>query len=93
MAIRHEERTPTPAAFIAELTATGHGQRYEEGEVQERVKRADEDDAAQRELDGVAAVGGEERLAPAAGIGPTAEAPGGRIAGGISRGAGHHTAT
>jgi tRNA A-37 threonylcarbamoyl transferase component Bud32 len=74
LAIRHEERTPTPEAFMAELTAAGPGQRYGEGEVQERVKRA-EDEAARRALDGVSAVGEEESLASAAGIDPTAERP------------------
>lgn len=69
LAIKLEQRTPTPAALVAELTgAAVPRRRYSGGEVQEIVKRAAEAEAAT--TDGAMTIGGVERLAAEVEIAP-----------------------
>ena len=73
MAIRHEQRTATPEALIAELTgAVVPRRRYSDVEVQEIVKRASEIEASQPTVGGAMTVGGVEALAAEVGIAPEA---------------------
>jgi tRNA A-37 threonylcarbamoyl transferase component Bud32 len=69
LAIRHDQRTPTPAALLAEL----HGappprQRYAEEDVQAIVRRAAELEATNPTASGQMTIGGVEALAAEVGI-------------------------
>ena len=71
MAIRHEQRTASPDALIAELTGTvAPRRRYTDTEVQEIVKRASEIEATTSTAGGTMTVGGVEALAAEVGIAP-----------------------
>ena len=71
MAIRHEQRTATPTAFIDELTGTAAPRRqYSENEVREIVRRASEIEASNPTAGGAMTVGGIEALAAEVGIAP-----------------------
>src|SRR5256885_15521274 len=68
LAIRHDQRTPTPAALIDELSgAAAPRRRYSGGEVQEIVKRAAELEATGPTAGGGMLLGGVEGLAPEVG--------------------------
>ena len=69
LAIRHDQRTPTPAALIDELSgAAPRRRRYSGGEVQEIVKRAAELEATAPTAGGAMTIGGVEALAAEVGI-------------------------
>jgi serine/threonine protein kinase len=70
MAIRLDQRTPTPIELIEDLRGRGGEprKRYREGEVQEIVKRASELEAAT--TSGSMTIGGVEALAAEVGIAP-----------------------
>ena len=69
MAIRHEQRTATPEALMAEVTgAAAPRRRYSDGEVREIVKRASEIEASNPTAGGAMTVGGVEALAAEVGI-------------------------
>ena len=69
LAIRHDQRTPTPAALIDELSgAAPPRRRYSGGEVQEIVKRAAELEATAPTAGGAMTIGGVEALAAEVGI-------------------------
>jgi hypothetical protein len=71
LAIRHDQRTPTPSALIDELTgAAPPRRRYSGGEVQEIVKRATEIEATAPTAGGAMTIGGVEALAAEVGIAP-----------------------
>jgi hypothetical protein len=72
LAIRHDQRAPTPAALIDDLSGAGGGprQRYSGGEVQEIVKRASELEATAPTGSGAMTIGGVEALAGEVGIAP-----------------------
>ncbi len=78
MAIRHDQRTPSAEAFVAELTADLRPapqvepakRRYSEGEVQEIVKRASEMEVSQPTMGGSLTIGGIQQVAAEAGIDP-----------------------
>jgi len=71
LAIRHDQRAPTPAALIDDLTgAGGPRRRYSGGEVQEIVKRAAELEASSPTASGAMTIGGVEALAAEVGIKP-----------------------
>src|SRR5213594_4801889 len=71
LAIRHDQRAPTPAALIDDLTgAGGPRRRYSGGEVQEIVKRASELEATTPTESGAMTIGGVEALAAEVGIAP-----------------------
>lgn len=71
LAIRHDQRTATPAALIEELTGRAPvRRRYSEGEVQEIVKRASELEASTPTLSGAMTLGGVEAIAGEVGIAP-----------------------
>jgi hypothetical protein len=72
LAIRHDQRTPTPAALISELegTAAQPRRRYAEGEVREIVKRATELEASNPTAGGAMTLGGVEALAAEVGVTP-----------------------
>ena len=71
LAIRHDQRAPTPAALIDDLTgAGGPRRRYSEGEVQEIVKRAAELEVNTPTASGAMTIGGVEALAGEVGIAP-----------------------
>ena len=71
MAIRHDQRTATPAKLMEELTgAAALPRRYSEGEVREIVKRASEIEASNPTAGGAMTVGGIEALAAEVGIAP-----------------------
>ena len=74
LAIRHDQRTATPANLIEELAGRGSGgrRRYSEGEVQEIVKRASELEATTPTASGAMTIGGVEELAAEVGIAPSA---------------------
>ena len=71
LAIRHDQRTPTPSALISELegSATQPRRRYAEGEVREIVKRATELEAS-NPTGGSMTIGGVEALAAEVGVTP-----------------------
>ncbi len=71
LAIRHDQRTPTPAALISELEgiAAQPRRRYAEGEVREIVKRATELEAS-NPTGGAMTIGGVEALAAEVGVTP-----------------------
>src|SRR5438445_146213 len=69
LAIRHDQRTATPAALIDELSgATVPRRRYSGGEVQEIVQRAAELEATAPTAGGAMTIGGGEALAAEVGI-------------------------
>ena len=73
LAIRHDQRAPTPAALIDDLTGAGGPgrgprRRYSGGEVQEIVKRASELEATTPTQGGAMTIGGVEALAAEVGI-------------------------
>jgi serine/threonine protein kinase len=71
LAIRHDQRTATPAALIEDLTGTtAPRRRYSDGEVQEIVKRAAEREASTPTESGSMTIGGVEALAAEVGIAP-----------------------
>ena len=73
LAIRHDQRTPSPAALIDELTGTAappSRRRYSGGEVEEIVKRASEIEATAPTAGGAMTIGGVEALAAEVGIAP-----------------------
>ena len=71
LAIRHDQRAPTPVALIEDLTgAGGPRRRYSGGEVQEIVKRATELEAGAPTASGAMTIGGVEALAAEVGIAP-----------------------
>ena len=73
LAIRLDQRTPTPATLIGELTgaaAPPPRRRYSGGEVQEIVKRASEIEATSPTAGGAMTIGGVEALAAEVGIAP-----------------------
>jgi hypothetical protein len=71
LAIRHDQRTPTPSALIDELTgAAPPRRRYSGGEVQEIVNRAAEIEATAPTSGGAMTIGGVEALAAEVGIAP-----------------------
>ncbi len=73
MAIRHEQRTASPDALIAELTgAVAPRRRYNDSEVREIVKRASEIEASTPTAGGAMTVGSVEALAAEVGIAPEA---------------------
>ena len=69
LAIRLDQRTPTPAALIAELTgAVAPRRRYSGDEVEEIVRRASEIEATTPTSGGAMTIGGVEALAAEVGI-------------------------
>ena len=71
LAVRHDQRTATPTALVAELHGTAGGprrRRYSDGEVQEIVKRATELEA--HPTAGAMTIGGVEALAAEVGVAP-----------------------
>jgi hypothetical protein len=71
LAIRHDQRTPSPGALIDELTdAATPRRRYSGGEVEEIVKRATEIEATSPTAGGAMTIGGVEALAAEVGIAP-----------------------
>jgi hypothetical protein len=71
MAIRHDRRTASPAALVAELNgAAAPRRRYSEDEVREIVRRASELEASNPTASGALTVGGIEALAAEVGIAP-----------------------
>jgi serine/threonine protein kinase len=71
MAIRHDQRTATPAALVAELNgAAAPRRRYSEDEVREIVRRAAELEVSNPTSSGALTVGGVEALAAEVGIAP-----------------------
>ena len=71
LAIRHDQRTPTTAALLDELTrGSGARRRYEKDEVQEIVKRATELEASNKTASGAMTIGGVEALAGEVGVAP-----------------------
>jgi len=73
LAIRHDQRTATPAALIDELRGTApppSRRRYSGGEVEEIVKRATEIEASAPTAGGAMTIGGVEALAAEVGIAP-----------------------
>ena len=73
MAIRHDQRTATPAALVEDLHGTAAPRRrYNEEEVREIVRRASEREASNPTASGAMTVGGVEALAAEVGIAPEA---------------------
>jgi hypothetical protein len=71
LAIRLEQRTATPQAFMEDLDGTAPARRrYSEGEVREIVKRASEMEASNPTVGGALTIGGVEELAAEVGIAP-----------------------
>ena len=71
LAIRHDQRTATPAALIDELNGgSAPRRRYSGGEVEEIVKRASELEATAPTSGGAMTIGGVEALAGEVGIAP-----------------------
>jgi hypothetical protein len=72
LAIRHDQRTPTPAELMAELQGGPQAlrRRYREDEVKEIVKRASELEASNPTQSGAMTIGGIESLAAEVGIEP-----------------------
>jgi protein kinase-like protein len=69
LAVRHDQRTATPTALVAELSGAGPPRRrYSDGEVQEIVKRATELEATT--TGGAMTIGGVEALAAEVGVAP-----------------------
>jgi serine/threonine protein kinase len=73
MSIRLDQRTPTAAAFVEELTGTAPARRqYTDEEVKEIVRRAAELEATYPTKSGAMTAGGVEALAAEVGIAPEA---------------------
>jgi serine/threonine protein kinase len=73
MSIRLDQRTPTPGAFVEELTGAAPARRqYSDEEVKEIVRRAAELEATYPTKSGAMTVGGVEALAAEVGIAPEA---------------------
>lgn len=72
LAIRHDQRTATPAALMDELLgrAAAPRRRFSGDEVQEIVKRASEIEATSPTASGAMTIGGVEALAAEVGIAP-----------------------
>jgi hypothetical protein len=72
LAIRLDQRTPTPAELIDDLEGrrSEPRRRYQEGEVREIVKRAAELEATNPTAGGAMTIGGVEALAAEVGIAP-----------------------
>jgi hypothetical protein len=73
LAIRHDQRTGTPAQLIDELTGGApppSRRRFSGGEVEEIVKRASEIEATAPTAGGAMTIGGVEALAAEVGIAP-----------------------
>ena len=73
MAIRQDDRTPTPEALIDELRGRATGtprRRYQADEVDEIIKRASELEAANPTQSGAMTIGGVEAIAAEVGIAP-----------------------
>ncbi len=75
LAIRHDQRTPTPGALVDELTGSAAPpapprRRYTEEEVAEIVRRASETEATTPTASGAMTIGGVEALAAEVGIAP-----------------------
>lgn len=73
LSIRHDQRTATPGALVAELTGSAPPaarRRYDEGEVREIVKRASELEASNPTIGSAVTIGGVEALAAEVGIPP-----------------------
>jgi serine/threonine protein kinase len=71
LAVRLDQRTPTPRQFIDELSSSGAARRrYSGDEVQEIVRRAAEMEATNPTQSGAMTMGGVEALAGEVGIAP-----------------------
>jgi serine/threonine protein kinase len=72
MAIRHDQRTPTPVALMAELRGEAEPprRRYREDEIKEIVKRASELEVSNPTESGAMTIGGVEALAAEVGLTP-----------------------
>jgi serine/threonine protein kinase len=72
LAIRHDQRTATPATLIEELTRgpSGARRRYDKDEVDEIVKRATEMEATSKTASGAMTIGGVQALAGEVGVAP-----------------------
>ncbi|MGH7676023.1 MAG: hypothetical protein ACREMV_12195, partial [Gemmatimonadales bacterium] len=71
LAIRHDQRTPTPASLLDELSgAAAPRRRYSGDEVEEIVRRASEIEATSPTAGGALTIGGVEALAAEVGIAP-----------------------
>jgi serine/threonine protein kinase len=70
LAVRPEQRTPTPAALIDELRGVAHAgrRRYRPDEIDEIVKRASELEASNPTSTGAMTIGGVEAIAREVGI-------------------------
>jgi serine/threonine protein kinase len=73
LAVRPEQRTPTPAALLDDLrgVAKGGRRRYRPDEIDEIVKRASELEASVPTSTGAMTIGGVEAIARDVGISPT----------------------
>ncbi|MFN2565058.1 MAG: serine/threonine-protein kinase [Gemmatimonadaceae bacterium] len=72
LAVRPDQRTPTPAALIDELRGLSHAgrRRYRPDEIDEIVKRASELEASNPTSAGAMTIGGVEAIAQEVGISP-----------------------
>jgi serine/threonine protein kinase len=72
VAVRHDQRTPSPKALLAELTGTAAPprRRFSADEVESIVKKATELEAQSPTLSGSMTIGGVEALAAEVGIAP-----------------------
>ena len=71
LAVRHDQRTPSPTALLDELTGTGAPRRrYSGGEVREIMKRATELEASTPTASGAMTIGGVEALGAEVGVPP-----------------------
>src|SRR3970282_685704 len=69
LAIRHDQRTATPGALLADLRGVAPPRRgYDDGAVQESVRRAAELEATNPTTSGAMTIGGVEQLAAEVGI-------------------------
>jgi serine/threonine protein kinase len=72
LAVRPDQRTPTPAALMDELRGVSHAgrRRYRPDEIDEIVKRASEAEASNPTSTGAMTIGGVEAIAREVGISP-----------------------
>jgi hypothetical protein len=70
LAVRPDQRTPTPGALLRELGQPDARRRYDEAAVHDLVRRASELEATAPTVDGSMTIGGVERLAAEVGIDP-----------------------
>jgi serine/threonine-protein kinase len=69
LAIRHEQRSATPAALLDELRGVASARRrYDDADIREIVRRAAEAEATSPTASGAMTIGGVERLAADVGI-------------------------